>query len=81
MLGGTLKDRHTHKFLALQQIVVEGFVNGNYKLFRVHTGLHGGWSLTLSTKVIKHKFQWHAVYVGTSGHGPAVSPTRNLGVK
>jgi subtilase family serine protease len=80
VLSGTLKDRHTHKFLALQQIIIEGFVNGNYRLFRTHTGLHGGWSLTLSTNVITSKFQWHAVYVGAPGHGPAVSPTHNLGV-
>ena len=75
MLSGTLKDHHTHKFLGLQEIMVEGFLkNGTYKLFRVHTGLKGGWSLTLTTKLIKSKFQWHAVYVGAPGHAPAVSP-------
>jgi subtilase family serine protease len=81
VLSGTLKDRHTHTFLGLQEIMVEGFLkNGTYKLFRTHTGLHGGWSLTLTTKLVPSKFQWHAVYVGAPGHGPAVSPIRNRGV-
>jgi len=81
VLGGTLKDRHTHRFLGLQEIMVEGFLkNGSYRLFRTHTGLHGGWHITLTTKLIPSRFQWHAVYVGAPGHGPAVSPVRTLGV-
>ncbi|MEP6641791.1 MAG: hypothetical protein ABJB93_07765, partial [Gaiellales bacterium] len=81
VISGTLKDHFTHKFLALQEIMVEGFLkNGSYRLFRTHTGLHGGWSLGLSTNLIPSRFQWHAVYVGAPGHGPAVSPIRNLGV-
>ena len=81
VLSGTLKDRHTHAALALSEVMVEGFLrNGTYELFRVHTGRKGGWSLGLTTKLIKSKFQWHAVYVGEPGHGPAVSPIRNLGV-
>jgi subtilase family serine protease len=82
VLSGTLKDHFTHKFLPGRAIVIEGFIlkSGNYKFFRVHTGLHGGWALKLTTTLIKSKFQWHAVYVGEPGHAPAVSPIRNLGV-
>jgi subtilase family serine protease len=82
ILSGTLKDHKTHRFLAFRVVWVEGFQKGsnNPSFFRVHTGLHGGWALKLTTKLIKHKFQWHAVYVGEQGHAPAVSPLRNLGV-
>jgi subtilase family serine protease len=80
VLSGTLKDRKTHTFLAGREVVVEGFATpARYKLFRVHTGRHGGWSLTLTTKLLKNKFHWHAVYVGEQGHAPAVSPYRTLG--
>ena len=62
--------------------MVEGFIlkSGHYRLFRTHTGIQG-LDITLTTKLIPSKFQWHAVYVGAPGHGPAVSPIRNLGVK
>ncbi len=81
ILSGKLKDRHTHKFLAHRGIIIEGFIrNGDYRFFRVHTGLHGSWALKLTTKLIPSKFQWHAVYLGEQGHAPAVSPIRNLGV-
>jgi subtilase family serine protease len=82
ILSGTLKDHKTHKFLPFRVIWIEGFQrgSGSPNFFRVHTGLHGKWALNLTTKIIKRKFQWHAVYVGEQGHAPAVSPIRNLGV-
>ena len=82
ILSGTLKDHHTHRFLPGRAIVIEGFIlkTNTYKFFRVHTGKKGGWALKLTTKLIKSKFQWHAVYVGEQAHAPAVSPIRNLGV-
>jgi subtilase family serine protease len=82
ILTGTLKDHKTHTFLPFRVIWIEGFQAGstNANRFRVHTGRHGKWGLKLTTKIIKHRFQWHAVYIGEQAHAPAVSPWRKLGV-
>ena len=82
MLSGTLRNAATGKPLARQAIQVEGFVlnTGAYKLYKLHTGRKGRWSIRLTTRQLRSSFLWHVVYVGAQAHRGAATAFRTLGV-
>jgi hypothetical protein len=54
-------------------------VSGNRsELLRLHTGLKGGWSVTIKRGQLNHRLLWVVLYVGEQGHRPAESPVRVL---
>ncbi|HEY2868441.1 MAG TPA: hypothetical protein VGJ11_02970, partial [Gaiellales bacterium] len=81
-LSGKLVDTTSHKALASRSVQVEGFVlnTGAYKLFKLHTGPKGGWSIRLTTKQLRSNFLWHVVYTGEQAHRGASTPFHALGV-
>src|SRR6185312_15861574 len=81
-LSGKLVDTASHKALGGRPVQVEGFVlnTGAYKLFKLHTGPKGGWSIRLTTRQLRSNFLWHAVYAGEQAHRGKSTPFRMLGV-
>jgi subtilase family serine protease len=81
-LSGRLTNAATGMALAGQAIQVEGFVlnTGAYKLYKLHTGRKGRWSIGLTTKQLRSSFLWHVVYVGAQAHRGAATRFRTLGV-
>jgi pro-kumamolisin-like protein/subtilase family protein len=81
-LSGKLVDTTTHRALGGRSVQVEGFVlnTGAYKLFKLHTGPKGGWSIRLTTKQLRSNFLWHVVYAGEQAHRGISTPFRILGV-
>ena len=81
-LSGRLTDSTSHKALGNRAIQVEGFLlnSGAYKLYKLHTGPKGGWSIALTTTQLRSNFIWHAVYVGEQAHRGASMPFRLLSV-
>jgi hypothetical protein len=79
-LAGRLTDSTSHKALGNRAIQVEGFAlnTGAYKLFKLHTGPKGGWSVRLTTKQLRSNFLWHVVYPGEQAHRGVRSPFRTL---
>jgi hypothetical protein len=81
-LSGRLVDSTSHKALGNRAIQVEGFLlnSGAYKLYKLHTGPKGGWSIALGTAQLRSSFIWHAVYVGEQAHRGDSMPFRILRV-
>ena len=81
-LSGKLVDTASHKALGGRPVQVEGFMlnTGAYKLFKLHTGPKGGWSVRLTTRQLRSNFLWHAVYAGEQAHRGKSTPFRTLGV-
>ena len=81
-LSGKLVDTTSHRALGGRAVQVEGFVlnTGAYKLFKLHSGPKGGWSVRLTTKQLRSNFLWHVVYPGEQAHRGARTPFRTLGV-
>jgi subtilase family serine protease len=81
-LTGKLTDAATGSRLGGRAVQVEGFVlnSGKYKLYKLHTGPKGRWSIRLTTKQLRSSFLWHVVYVGEQAHRGASTRFRTLGV-
>jgi len=81
-LSGRLVDTTSHKALGIRPVEVEGFLlnTGAYRLFRLHTGPKGGWSIRLTTRQLRSNFLWHVVYAGEQAHRGISTRFRMLGV-
>ncbi|HEY3765795.1 MAG TPA: S53 family peptidase [Gaiellales bacterium] len=72
---GTLIDTTTSRPVANAAVMVVT----NIETFRVRTNAAGAWRVTRS-KAIARNVTWHAVYLGSDTHLPAVTATRKLDV-
>jgi len=81
-LSGRLTDSTSHRALGNRSVQVEGFVlnTGAYKLFKLHTGPKGGWSIRLTTKQLRSNLLWHVVYDGEQAHRGVSTRFWSLGV-
>jgi len=78
VLSGKLVDSTTHKALPSRVVWWAGVSGNRSELLRLHTGLKGGWSVTIKRGQLNRRLIWQVLYVGEQGHRPAESPARVL---